>query len=175
MVARNVSGGRESIQLQISSPLLALIDPLVLDGISPELQKLSPSEVAANPELVRALQGPMKVGLHRIEDFVSGTYRIANDDIEAVVSDQGDVGAFDIDSGTLILVDLSYLARLAQILTWEKYDLALQSPADDDSCWLRFIDELGGPFFGILWGDIDTPFRGDGTYRIRSGAPHRTA
>jgi len=175
MVARNVSGGRESIQLQISSPLLALIDPLVLDGISPELQKLSPSEVAANPELVRALQGPMKVGLHRIEDFVSGTYRIANDDIEAVVSDQGDVGAFDIDSGTLILVDLSYLARLAQILTWEKYDLALQSPADDDSCWLRFIDELGGPFFGILWGGIDTPFRGDGTYRIRSGAPHRTA
>ena len=175
MVARNVSGSREPIQLQMSSPLLALIDPLVLDGISPELQKLSPSEVAANPELVRALQGPMKVGLHRIEDFVSGAYRIANDDIEAVVSDQGDVGAFDIDSGTLILVDLSYLARLAQILTWEKYDLALQSPADDDSCWLRFIDELGGPFFGILWGDIDTPFRGDGTYRIRSGAPHRTA
>ncbi len=117
----------------------------------------------------------MKVGFHRIENFVPGTYQIANDDLEVVDGDQGDVGAFDIDSGTLILVDLNYLARLAQILTWEKYDRTLQSPADDDSCWLRFIDELGGPFFGILWSDIDTRFRGDGTYRIRNGAPHRTA
>jgi hypothetical protein len=175
MVARNVSDWKDAIQFQMSSPLLVSIDPLVLDGISPELQKLSPSEVAASPELIRGLQGPMKVGLHRIEGFVSGTYRIANDDLETVDSDQGDVGAFDIDTGTLILVDLSYLARLAQILTWEKYDLALQSPVGDDSCWLRVVEELGGPFFGILFSDINTPFSGDGTYRIMSGAPHRTA
>jgi hypothetical protein len=173
MAAKNVSDSRGPIELQMSSPFLISIDPLVLDGISAELQRLSPSEVAATPELIRALHGPMKVGIHRIEDFVRGKYRIANDDLEPISSDQEDVRAFDIDSGTLILVDLAHLASLAKILTWESYDDALQS--DDDSCWLSFVDELGGPFFGVLSGDISTPFQGDGTYRIRSGAPHRTA
>jgi hypothetical protein len=171
MATTNVSDGRRSIELQMSSSLLVSIDPLVLDGLTAELQKLSPSEVAAHPELIRALPGPMKVGLHRVEDFVPGTYRVANDDVEAVNNNRTDLDVFDIDTGTLILADLGYLPRLAQILTWERYDLALQSPVDDDSSWLRFAQELGGPFFGILWGDIDTPFKGDGSYRIKSGSP----
>jgi len=169
MTIKNVSDGRGPIEFQMSSSLLVLIDPLVLDGLSAELQKLSPSEVAANPELIRALQGPMKVGLHCVEGFVPGAYRMANDDLESADGSQADVGVFEIDTGTLILVDLGYLSRLAQILTWERYDRALRGC--EDSTWLRFVEELGGPFFGILWGDIDTPFRGDGTYRVKSGAP----
>jgi hypothetical protein len=171
MTTKNVSDGRRAIEFQMSSSLLVLIDPLVLDGLSVQLQRLLPSELAAKPELIRTLPGPMKVGLHRVEDFVPGTYRIANNDVEVVNPDQIDERAFDIDSGTLILADLSYLSRLAQILTWEKYDGALQSPAGDDSSWLRLTEEVGGPFFGILWGDVDTPFQGDGTYRIKSRAP----
>jgi hypothetical protein len=168
---KNVSDGRGPIEIQMASSLVVLIDPLVLDGISAELQELSPSEVEANPALIRALPGPMKVGLHRVEDFLPGIYRIANEDVEGVDNNEEDVSVFDIDTGTIILADLGYLARLARILTWERYDGALRSPAGDDSPWLRFAEELGGPFFGILWGDINTPFQGDGTYKIRSGAP----
>ena len=171
MATKNVSDGRRPIEFQMSSSLLVLIDPLVLNGLSVELQKLSPSEVAENPELIRALPGPMKVGLHRVEGLVPGTYRIANADLESADSNDADVGVFEIDTGTLILADLGYLPRHAQILTWERYDHALRSPAGDDSIWLRFVEELGGPFFGLLWGDIETPFQGDGTYRIKIGAP----
>jgi len=173
MVVKNVSESRGPIEFQMSSPLLIAIDPLVLDGISAELQALPPSKLAATPEMIRALHGPMKLGIHRIEDFIPGKYRIANDDLEPVNGDQEDVGVFDIDTGTLILVDLAYLAGLARILTWERYDDALQS--DDDSCWLSVVEELGGPFFGLLCGDISTLFKGDGSYRIRSGAPYRSA
>jgi hypothetical protein len=169
MTTKNVSDGSGPIEFQTSSSLIVLIDPLVLDGLSPELHELSPSEVAATPDLIRALPGPMKVGLHRIEGLVPGTYRIANDDLESADSNETDLGVFDIDTGTLILVDLDYLPRLAKILTWERYDRALRGC--DDSTWLKFAEELGGPFFGILWGNIDTPFQGDGTYRIKSGAP----
>lgn len=171
MTVKNVSDSGGPVEFQMSSSLLVLIDPLVLDGLSPKLQKLSLSEVGSNPELIRALPGPMKVGLHRVEAFVPGTYRIANEDLESADSNQADVGVFEIDTGTLILVDLGCLPRLAQILTWERYDRALQSPVGDDSSWLRFTEELGGPFFGILRSDINTPFRGDGAYRIKSGAP----
>jgi hypothetical protein len=169
-VTKNVSDTIRPIEFQMSSSLLVLIDPLVLDGLSMELQRLVPSEVAANPGLIRALPGPMKVGLHRVADFAAGTYRISNDDLEGIGNDEADERVCDIDTGTLILADLSYLPALAGILTWERYDGALRSPADDD-CWSRFTEELGGPFFGILWGDIDTPFQGDGTYRIKSEAP----
>src|SRR5208283_2800934 len=40
---------------------------------------------------------------------------------------------FDIDTGTLIVVDLDHLGALAKILPWERYDRALQSPTGDDS------------------------------------------
>jgi hypothetical protein len=169
MTKKNVSDGSGPIEFQTSSSLLVLIDPLVLDGLSTELHELSPSEVAANPNLIRALRGPMKVGLHRIEGLVPGTYRIANDDLESADSNETDLGVFDIDTGTLILVDLDYLPRLAKTLTWERYDRAFRGC--DDSTWLKFAEEIGGPFFGILWGDIGTPFQGDGTYRVKSGAP----
>jgi hypothetical protein len=173
MTTRNISESKRPIEFQMSSSFLVLIDPLVLDGISSELQKLLLPQVAANPQLIRALPGPMKVGLHCVDDFFPGTYCISNDDLENADSNHEDVGVFEIDTGTLILADLGYLPRLAQILTWERYDRALQSPAGDDSSRLRFAEELGGPFFGILWGDINTPFQGDGAYKIKRGVPRR--
>lgn len=127
-LTKNVSDIKKPIEFQMSSSLLVLIDPLVLNGLGIELQKLVPSEVAKNPRMIRALPGPMKVGLHRVESFVPGIHSIENDDIEGVGDDQTDEGVFDIDTGTLIVADLDYLPRLARILTWETYDGALRSP-----------------------------------------------
>ena len=170
-MAPNVADSKGSILIDMSSSILVLIDPLVLDGLSAELQRLEPSEVADNPGLIRTLPGPMRVGLHQIEDFAPGAYYISNYDLESVGTDQANESVFDIDTGTLVLADLSHLPRLAQILTWERYDAALTRPPDDETCWLEFTKELGGTFWGILWGDIDTPFKGDGSYRIKAGAP----
>ena len=68
---KELSDSRGPIELQMSSPFLVLIDPLVLDGISAELQKLSPSEVAAIPNDQIPVR-PDEVGLHPIEGFVEG-------------------------------------------------------------------------------------------------------
>jgi hypothetical protein len=78
----------------------------------------------------------------------------------------------DIDTGSLVVVDLDHLGALARILPWERYDHALQSPNGDDSRFMEICDELGGAYFGIISSDASTPFQGDGTYRLRKGAPH---
>jgi hypothetical protein len=57
MTTRNISESKRPIEFQMSSSFLVLIDPLVLDGLSSELQKLLLPQVAANPQLIRALPG----------------------------------------------------------------------------------------------------------------------
>ena len=76
-----------------------------------------------------------------------------------------------MDSAAIVAVDINKLHELARILTWERYDFALQSPLGDDSRFLAMVDELGGPFFGLLNATDGTSFDGDGSYRIREGAP----
>ena len=78
---------------------------------------------------------------------------------------------FDIDTGVLIAVDIRYLPALAQVLTWERFDWLLQSPPDDRSRWDEIVREVGGPMFWFLDADIDSPFPGDGRYRLRPQAP----
>jgi hypothetical protein len=70
---------------------------------------------------------------------------------EAAESLPCDEHVFDTDSGSLLIVDLDYAGKLARIRTFNRYDRALQSPAGGDSAFQAVIDELGGPFFGILF------------------------
>jgi hypothetical protein len=172
MVAKNVSHDGKPVEFLLSSPLVVVIDPLVLDGISVDLQALTPSAVEARPALLRALPGMMKVGMHRVDAFVQGSYSVGNEDIQPVDAALDEPGVFDVDSGTILLVDLIYLTRLAGAYV-DRYDSALGAPVGDDPPWLAIVDEVGGPFFGVLSGDLRTPFAGDGAYRLASQALRR--
>jgi len=195
----NVSFDGQPIEFLVSAPFIALVDPLVLDGWSRDFQNL-PSELDGRIEFILSLPTSMHVGLQEIVGFRPGLYRLSHEDFEEAWSDDPDADEedepiedeepddevdranfvghaaddrmFDIETGSLIVVDLDHLGALARILPWERYDHALQSPKGDDSKLKEMSDELGGAFFGIISADASTPFQGDGTYRLRKGAPH---
>lgn len=169
--ARNFSFSGEPIEFALSCPFVVLIDPIALDGLNAELQAISYSPLAERPKLIRLLPGFMRVGVEPIDRFHPGIYRLGNEDLEET-DDQEAAGTFDIDTGTVCVVDLNYLGPTAKTLTWQRYDNFLRSPTGDNSLWVEMTQEIGGFFFGMLSGDISTPFRGDGRYKLRSGAPH---
>jgi hypothetical protein len=195
----NVSFDGQPIEFLVNAPFIVLIDPLVLDGWSKDFQSL-PSELEDRIEVILALPTSMQVGVQEIMGFRPGLYRLSPQDFEEAWRDHSDADdedgrieddgsdddlerltfavhvavdrIFDIETGSLIVVDLDHLGALARILPWERYDHALQSPRGDDSRFNEVCDELGGAFFGIIASAASTPFRGDGTYRLRKGAPH---
>lgn len=170
--ARNVSFDGRPIEVAVTSPFLVLIDPAVLDGAREALQTLAGASEAEKAANARILASPMPIAVHRIAEFRPGFYRLSASDLEAVDDDaRPDANVCATDTGAIIVVDVNKLADVARVLTWERYDLALQSPLGDDSAFLALVDELGGPFFGLLSSAEDTPFKGDGCYRLRSGAP----
>ena len=188
----NVSLGGQPIEFLVSAPFIVLIDPLVLDGWRTDFQSL-PSGLEDRIEFILSLPTSMHVGVQEIAGFKPGLYRLSPEDFEEGWSDDpdggdedGDIDAeesddevdwvdfggnavddriFDIDTGSLIVVDLDHLGALARILPWERYDHALQSPKGDYSRFTEICDELGGAFFGIISSN-------DGTYQLRKGAPH---
>jgi hypothetical protein len=148
-----------------------LIDPLALDGLSAELQVMFRSPVIERSEMIRSLPGFLRVGIQHVGNFRVGTYRLGNEDLEKT-DEEDAVSTFDIDSGTLCVVDLNHIGSTAEALTWDRYDNFLRSPVGDNSIWAKITEEIGGPFFGMLSGDVGTPFAGDGRYRLRNDAPH---
>jgi hypothetical protein len=168
---RNFSFSGEPIEFELSSPYILLIDPLALDGLSPELQTISEIPRSEIPERIRDLSGGLRIGLIQMSHFRAGRYQLGNEDFEET-DEAADPSIFDIDSGTVCVVDLNHLGATAKTLTWDRYDAFLRSQLGDNSIWIDIIEKVGGPFFGMLNGDVSTPFRGDGSYRLKPNTPH---
>jgi len=169
--ALNVAFDHRPIVFRLSSPDLVILDPLALDAISEELQQIGSLSADLRRERLAGVVGTLKIGLHCVALFVPGVYEIGLDDLELVPEAGAEVDTFEVDTGTAVFIDLAYLAPVAAALSWDRYDQALQSPVGDDSAWLKFADEVGGPYFGVLFADADYPFSGDGAYRLRPGVP----
>jgi hypothetical protein len=123
------------------------------------------------PERIRELSGGLRVGLAQVRDFCQGRYRLGNEDFEQT-DNEADFSVFDIDSGIVCVIDLDHLRSTAKALTWDRYDAFLRSQVGDNSILIAIMEQVGGPFFGMLNGNISTPFRGDGSYRLKPNAPH---
>lgn len=168
-------GSNYSIAFRLSSPDLVVLDPLALDAMSNDLRAVGMDSPALRRERLRAARGPLEIGLFRVEPFVVGQYEIGLNDLEAVDGVTSEGHTFEIDTGTAVFVDVAYLAPVAAALTWDRYEQFLQSAVGDDSVWERIIQEVGGPYFGLLFANADYPFSGDGSYRLRPGFPKLVA
>lgn len=174
------SDNTESIEFLLETGLVVLIDPLALDGLEDTFDEQFANRLVADERAVLSLPGGLRVGVHRVPAFTPGRYGLSRADIEEIEPvnpDDGDddPAVFDIDTGVLIAVDVRYLPALAQVLTWARFDWLLQSPLDDRSRWDEIVRDVGGPMFCILDADIDSPFPGDGRYRLRPQAPRAAA
>jgi hypothetical protein len=165
-----VSFNGESVEVQLTSPYLVLIDPLALDGLRTELQETAAVAPEEQRRILRAMQSPLRIGVHEIMNFRPGRFRVSPNDFQKA-SSSADSGVVDVDTGSVVLADLPHLARLAEIMTWDRYDQALQSPVGDDSAFLSIQAELGGLYFALISASADAEFDGDGAFRLRDGAP----
>jgi hypothetical protein len=168
---RNFSFRGEPIEFELSCPYIVLIDPLALDGVSAELRTVSELPPSEMQEKIRGLSGGLRIGLAQVSNFRKGRYRLGNEDFEED-DDETDSAIFDIDSGTVCVINLDHLGATAKSITWDRYDAFLRSQVGDNSIWIEMMSEIGGPFFGMLNGDLSTPFRGDGSYRLKPNTPH---
>ena len=147
-----------------------MIDPLALDGLSEELAKFG--ELPQSEQLSRlgALgEHGLRIGVHDLgAGGVPGIYQLSLESFEAVDANPADPGVFDVDTGTVIVIDLVALSAVARALTWDRYEAFLQAPADDDSILAEINSEVGGPRFAIVMADAGSPFNGDGAFRLRA-------
>jgi hypothetical protein len=169
--ALNVRFDHQPIAFQLSSPYLIALDPLVLDGISGSLRKIGNDSLSQTRLGLAALNPMLKIGVIEVAPFQPGFYSLGMDDLELLMVTGSEPDVFEVDTGAVVFVDLTYLIRLATAFTWERYDLGLQSPIGDSSAWLKLTEQVGGPYFGILFADADSSFSGDGTYRLRHCVP----
>jgi hypothetical protein len=171
LLVPNISFDGKPVELQLSCPYVALIDPMALDGFRDELQELEGHTPAEQRALLAAMTPPLRIGIHEIGSFRPGVYRVALRDFASAKGHDDDPGIVDIDSGTMVLADLAHLAALARAFTWDRYDLALQAPPEDDTIFREIEAEVGGQFFALLMGTAGTPFDGDGAFRLRAASP----
>jgi hypothetical protein len=144
---------------------------LLLDGVSAESQGMSEVPLGDMPEMIRDLPVALRIGLAQVSHFRIGRYWLGNDDLEET-DDQTDPSVFDLDSKTVCIVDLDHVGLTARALIWDRYDAFLRSQMGDSSIWIDIVEQVSGPFFGMLNGDVSTPFRGDGSYRLKANTPH---
>jgi hypothetical protein len=171
----NSSFDSRPVRMELTSDRLLLIDPLALDGLAGDLAVLGSVERASFSSALAGLPGHLRIGVHVLEDFSPGTYELALDAFEAVANEEGDPEVFDIDTGTVVVIDLSLLAEVAKAFTWDKYDEMLQAPLGDDSGMDELNRDVGRAGFAIISADADTPFSGDGSFRIKQGHPIRVS
>lgn len=165
----NFAFDQRPAQLDLTSPVIVLLDPLALDGLSAELQRVSAAPAAQQRRLLKDLQTTLRIGIHELSDFRPGTFELGAGDFES--ASDGDGGAFDVDSGTVVVIDLPYLGRVAAVLTWDRYDALLQAPVDDDTALNQLVADVGGSCFALIAASADSSFDGDGAFRVRAGAP----
>jgi hypothetical protein len=80
---------------------------------------------------------------------------------------------FGVDSGTVVVIDIAALEKVARALTWDRYDALLQSPPGDDSALEALNREVGGPWFAIVLADAGAAFSGDGAFALRAASLRR--
>ena len=163
----NASHDGRPARLELQSPKLVLIDPIALDGLRDELGAVSGAAAPEQPAMLQALavQG-LRIGFEELAAFRPGVYELDIDSFEPVDARSPDPGVFQIDTGTVVVIDLSALFSVASTLTWDRYDEFLQSPIGDDSRLMAINDDVGGPRFAIISADASRPFSGDGAFRL---------
>ena len=164
------------VYVDVTSNHLVLIDPLALDGLSDQLVAIADADLATQSVQLRALgEYGLRIGLRRVPGLTPGTYEIDPDSFEPVDPESSGDGVFDIDSGTVIAIDLNALAAVAKSLTYDRYDSFLRTPLWGYTSPDDLVQELGGPFFAIVFANADRPFAGDGSYQFRPGTPKRVS
>jgi hypothetical protein len=166
--AVHVSFDGSPVSMYLSSPFLVLVDPLALAGYAPELQRLRSRPVTERPAALSRLSPTLRIGVHEVEDFRPGPIQLRHADLERVASSRPDPRVVDVDSGTIVFVDLAYLPDVAAVFTWERYDRALQGPPGDFSAFKAMLPNSQRPAFALLSGSVDTAFKGDGAYRLKA-------
>jgi len=170
----NSSFDGRPVRIDLKSHRLLIIDPLALDGLRDQLAAIGAAEAHEHVALVKALAG-LRVGLHEVEHFQPGTYELDLDSFEQ--ADLGDATpeVFEVDSGAVVIIDLTILEAVARAFTWERYDALLQSPPGDDSAVDALIHEVGSGGFAIVSADAAKHFSGDGAFRLKHDHPVRVA
>jgi hypothetical protein len=186
----NISWGNGSpVEFWADSPDLLLFDPITLDFLSERLASLTPhSHEELRTSLIELCEEMGDIAYYQIEDFSPGLYRLELKDIRKFGSEEEDMtdeewekwqsenpdrpeeGPPDIryvgvDSAAILIADISHLTQLIQLLTPEKYDLAMA----EDSVFPAINEALGGPYYALATPGPGTEFDGDGTYTIRKG------
>ncbi len=185
----NLSFDGSPVQFRLDSPLLVCFDPLALDIIRDSLPPDGGLDVGALLERVNVNYPVM--GCYSIDEFQPGLYTLDPRDIRKFGDeeqdfdyDQGEQAPIQppdkatsfpfaaVDSGALIVADVSRLSKLVTLLTWEQYDLGLQ----DDAVFFNITVALGGACFAVIHGGCmpGMEFAGDGSYTIPRGCVRRS-
>ena len=164
----NISFDGRPVHILISSNRLILVDPLALDGLSEQLAGISPlSESEQIAQLHELGNYGLRIGLHRLKSHGPATYEVGLDKFEPA-GDTSHPGIFDIDSGTVVLIDAAALHLVARALSWDRYDQLCR--IDGGNIAAELNREIGGPHFAVISGDARTPFAGDGSYQLGADA-----
>ena len=166
--AVHVSFDGSPVRMYLSSPFLVLVDPLVLSGVAPELQRLRSRPVSERPAALSRLSTTLRIGVHVVENFRPGLIQLRPADLERVADSRSDSRVVDVDSGTIVFVDLAHLPDVATVFTWERYDQALRAPRDDFSGFNAMLPNPQRPAFAVLSGNVGTAFEGDGAYKLKT-------
>jgi hypothetical protein len=157
-----------SVSLILCSSVLVLIDPVALHHLRARLQALDGVLLKERRQRLRAMKAPLRIGMHEIAPFTSGTYTVVANDLEPADDDApGVVGA---RSGAIVITDIAALPAVARGLTPELFE-ALSTEEKREATMIRLSVEIGVGRFAILYGTGRRPFSGDGAYRLTSGAP----
>lgn len=169
----NASFDGRPARFVLQSDRLVLIDPLALDGLASDLAAVAAASDDQQEHMLRTLgERGLHIGLHPIQEFRPGWYQ-ADLSSFAPAEDSTDAGVFDVDSGTVVLIDLTLLEAVTKSLTWDRYDKLLQSPLEDESLLDAINAEVGRPGFAIISADADSPFSGDGAFHLLPDQPRR--
>lgn len=169
----NASFDGQPAEFNLQSDTLVLIDPLALDGLASELIKLGAVCQQDQATGLAALgQRGLRIGRHRVADFRPGLYRVDLNSFRTTAAEDGP-GVFDIDTGTVVLIDLAALASVAQALTWDRYDRILQAEPGDHSLLNAINVDIGRPAFALVSADAVSPFSGDGAFELLESEPRR--
>ena len=169
-VTTNASFDGGPVRLDVQSGRLVLIDPLALDGLHDELTAVSAAPPSEQRTMLQALgaQG-LRIGFEELSAFQPGVHQLDLEAFESVDARDSHPGVFEIDSGTVVVIDLSALSAVARALKWDRYDELLQRPVGDDSLLEEINADVGGARFAIISADAGRPFSGDGAFRLLTG------
>jgi hypothetical protein len=163
----NASFDGRPVRIVLESRHIVMIDPLALDGLSEQLAEIGELPEAKQLLSLQALgEHGLRIGVQGVGSAGPGTYQIGLDSFVAADAAGTDPGVFDIETGTVVVIDLRALSAVARAFTWDRYDALLQAPVGDDSMLADMNQEVGGPRFAILSADAESPFTGDGAFRL---------